>query len=69
VVLDNANFHSKERLTTLVENANRLIFLPPYSPDLNPIEHFWNLLKNKIRDIAHQYDSLGFATMTTVNLK
>ncbi|MBQ8693636.1 MAG: transposase [Synergistaceae bacterium] len=27
-----------------------IIFLPPYSPELNPIEHFWNLLKKKITD-------------------
>ncbi|MBR1417837.1 MAG: transposase, partial [Synergistaceae bacterium] len=25
-------------------------FLPPYSPELNPIEHFWNWLKKKITD-------------------
>ncbi|MBQ9418918.1 MAG: transposase, partial [Synergistaceae bacterium] len=26
-------------------------FLPPYSPELNPIEHFWNWLKKKIADL------------------
>ncbi|MBQ8692252.1 MAG: transposase, partial [Synergistaceae bacterium] len=25
----------------------KIIFLPPYSPELNPIEHFWNWLKKK----------------------
>jgi transposase len=68
VVIDNASFHSKTKLRELVENANcRLIFLPPYSPDLNPIEHFWGWMKNKVRDIAHQYDTLEFAAMAAVN--
>jgi transposase len=68
VVIDNASFHSKAKLKKLVENANcRLIFLPAYSPDLNPIEHFWSWLKNKVRDIGHQYDTLEFATMAAVN--
>ncbi|MBR1486609.1 MAG: transposase, partial [Synergistaceae bacterium] len=26
-------------------------FLPPYSPELNPIEHFWHWLKKKICDL------------------
>ena len=42
VVMDNASFHSKTRLLSVAQNAGIiLIFLPPYSPELNPIEHFW----------------------------
>jgi transposase len=60
VVLDNASFHNKKRLREIIERAgSRVIFLPPYSPDLNPIEHFWDWLKNKIRDIAHQFKTPG----------
>jgi transposase len=52
----------------IIEGANcRLIFLPAYSPDLNPIEHFWNWMKNKIRDLAHLYETLELATMAAVN--
>ncbi|NSM56356.1 hypothetical protein HET73_01860 [Wolbachia endosymbiont of Atemnus politus] len=42
IVLDNASFHKSERTKELIENAGcKILFLPPYSPDLNPIEHFW----------------------------
>ena len=40
IVLDNARFHQSPTTQKLVEAAAcRLLFLPPYSPDLNPIEH------------------------------
>ena len=51
VVMDNASFHRKKRLHHLAEQYGiRIIFLPPYSPELNPIEHFWSWLKKKIAD-------------------
>ena len=52
IVMDNATFHRKSKLYDLCKNANknlRLIFLPPYSPELNPIEKYWALLKRKIK--------------------
>jgi len=52
IIMDNASFHRKKRLFDLAEKYNRrLIFLPPYSPELNPIEHFWNWLKRKVADV------------------
>ena len=55
VVLDNATFHKSKRTTELIESAGcRVIFLPPYSPDLNKIEPMWANLKRKIRNL---YDS------------
>ena len=54
IVMDNATFHRKNKLYDLCKNANknlRLIFLPPYSPELNPIEKYWALLKRKIKKI------------------
>jgi hypothetical protein len=37
IVMDNASFHRKKQLIPLAEEAgHRLIFLPPYSPELNP---------------------------------
>ena len=41
VVMDNASFHRKNRLIDIAEKYGiKIIFLPPYSPELNPIEHF-----------------------------
>ena len=37
------------------------MFLPPYSPDLNPIEHYWAWLKKKIRDAVYKIDTLDEA--------
>ena len=52
IIMDNASFHRKKRLYELAEQYNvRIIFLPPYSPELNPIENFWHWLKKKICDL------------------
>jgi hypothetical protein len=50
VILDNATFHKGGRIQQLIEQAGaRLLYLPPYSPDLNKIEHCWSWLKSRIR--------------------
>jgi len=50
VILDNATFHHGGRIATLIESAGcRLLYLPPYSPDLNRIEQCWAWLKSRIR--------------------
>lgn len=42
VVMDNATFHKRKDMIEKLEKAEHLpLFLPPYSPDLNPIEHKW----------------------------
>lgn len=59
VVMDNASFHCKSRLFSAAQKAGiTLLFLPPYSPELNPIEHFWAWLKRQLRSILHA--SLSF---------
>ena len=59
IVLDNARFHRKSILPTLAEKKNcKVLFLPPYSPDLNPIEKKWAWLKGKLRDILPHFNSL-----------
>lgn len=62
VVMDNASFHCKTRLFDAAQGAGiTLIFLPPYSPEFNPIEHFWAWLKRKLRKILHLYTSFDDA--------
>jgi transposase len=46
IVLDNATFHKSQKTHELVKAAGcRLLFLPPYSPHLNPIEKLWGTIK------------------------
>ena len=41
-VMDNASFHKGVSMVQLVENSGHtLLYLPPYSPDLNPIKQKW----------------------------
>jgi transposase len=47
VVMDNASFHHSERISQMCADAGvKLVYLPPYSPDLNPIEEFFAELKS-----------------------
>lgn len=46
IVLDNASFHKSGETKRLIEDAKcHLLFLPPYSPHLNPIEKLWGNMK------------------------
>ena len=52
IVLDNASIHNKNLIFELVEKYKIYVnFLPPYSPELNPIEKFWGVMKNSIRGL------------------
>ena len=69
IVMDNASFHSKKRLISLAQNAGyRLIFLPPYSPELNPIEKFWAWLKRFLRKVLPGALSFDDALFTAFQL-
>lgn len=53
VILDNVGAHKPEGMRSLIEAAGAsLIFLPPYSPDMNPIELCWSKLKAALKDFG-----------------
>ena len=50
VVLDNLGAHKSERARKLIEGRGcQLLFLPPYSPDFNPIEEAFSKIKGALR--------------------
>lgn len=60
IIMDNARFHRKAVLFEIIKEFNAsfntdlcIIFLPPYSPDFNPIENFFGVLKAKIKRLFH----------------
>ena len=58
-IMDNASFHRKSRLQEICSRHNRrIVFLPPYSPELNPIEKTWAWLKKFLRGIANQFATI-----------
>lgn len=53
VVLDNLWAHKRAEIRELIEGAGcKLLFLPRYSPEYNPIEPCWSKLKNELRSRA-----------------
>ena len=69
VIMDNAAFHRSPRTRELIESVGcKLMFLPPYSPDLNPIEKFWANMKRWIRDKIAQFTRLYNAIEHFFNL-
>jgi hypothetical protein len=65
LVLDGAGWHTGERL--VVPENMTLIFLPPYSPELNPVEQLWKALrKNWFANLL--FDSMGSLENKLVNV-
>jgi transposase len=50
VVMDNLSAHKAQKVRELIEaRGARLVYLPPYSPDFNPIERCWSKIKTYLR--------------------
>ena len=55
LILDNASFHKGGNLQKIAHQYHiRLVYLPPYSPDLNPIEQCWATLKHHVKRLLSQ---------------
>lgn len=69
VVMDNLSVHTAAVVASLIEAAGaRLVFLPPYSPDLSPIELCWSKLKKCLRAAnATTHEVLSQALTQIVN--
>jgi transposase len=53
VVMDNLNAHKMAAVRLAIEAAGaRVLFLPPYSPELNPIELWWADVKRQLRQVG-----------------
>ena len=60
VILDNAAFHKSQRTAELINSTNcQLLYLPPYSPDFNPIEQKWGHVKNSVKKIRNEFESFN----------
>ncbi len=50
LIIDNASFHKGGRIEELVKAAGcEVLYLPPYSPDMNKIERCWSWIKARVR--------------------
>lgn len=58
IILDNASFHKSKNIERIISQAGcEVLYLPPYSPDLNAIEHEWFPIKNRIRKNISRFHS------------
>ena len=77
VVMDNLTAHKRPLIKRLIEAAGAtVLYLPPYSPDFNPIEMIWSKVKRLLRTIAARtidalHDAFGqaFAAVTPEDIR
>lgn len=70
IVMDNAAFHRKSELHYLAKKHQcKVIFLPPYSPELNPIEKLWACLKKYLKFNLSSFSSLNDAIYSFFKVK
>jgi len=62
IIMDNAKWHKTIEVEQLIHDAGcEILFLAPYSPEDNPIEHSWANLKNYIRPKMAYYHNVSDA--------
>lgn len=76
VVMDNLPGHKLTKVRELIESADaKLLYLPPYSPDFNPIEMIWSKVKRLLRSAAartiqtlHEAFAAAFEAVTPADI-
>ena len=62
ILMDNYSIHKTKQTKNIIEAAKcQLLYLPKYSPDLNPIEKTWGWIKARIKKVSHQFENLNDA--------
>jgi transposase len=77
VIMDNLATHKVAGVRQAIERAGaRLVYLPPYSPDFNPIENLWSKVKQILRSLAPRTDgqllsaaAIAFAAISTADCR
>lgn len=77
VFLDNCPIHKRDEIEDLIDaHGAGVVFLPPYSPDLNPIEHCWSKVKARLRALKPRTPAAllaalvdAFATVTVQDIR
>ena len=66
VVMDNLSSHKVKGVVDLIESAGAKVwYLPPYSPDFNPIEQMWSKVKSVLRTFARRTKKTLFGAIST----
>ena len=67
VVMDNLSSHKGGRIREMIEGANaELRYLPPYSPDMNPIELVFSKIKQLLRSLSCRTKDVLWRSMQSV---
>jgi transposase len=71
-IMDNATWHKTLKVKEFCKNNNiTLLFLPPYSPEYNPIERVWSFLKSKLSQrffsTANSFREFVYELMNGIN--
>lgn len=62
IVMDNASFHKSFKLGKIASKFDvQILYLPPYSPDLNPIEKVWANFKKILRKVNNNFGTFSDA--------
>ena len=62
IMVDRASFHRKTKLKNLARrHGMKILFIPAYSPDLNPIEKDWENMKSKLIDTLPECNDVASA--------